>query len=118
METVVIRAQHDFENITKRLQANDRIWFKGNLQTSLTSSQNVQCIPKNDGNVHEKDGTGNLILKQQMIELVAIGCLNCNDKKIKTISIKQYKFDNRLKDLNRGFKYMLNVLFHPLIKFK
>lgn len=110
---VIIKAGQTFGNFTQRINASDKIWFKGILKTSLSS--------RSDDFVNQKlqDSDNSKGLKHTRVELTAIGCLQCSDKNLTPISIKtKLKMENRIKDFRRGLKYLLNVLFNPLVTFK
>lgn len=110
---VIIRANHIFGNFTQRINSSDKIWFKGILKSSLTakSENSPQCSDQNMENYKSR--------KHTFVELTSIGCLHCTDKHLKPVSIKgNVKIENRLKDLQRALKYLLNVIFNPLVTFK
>lgn len=110
---VVIKAAHAFGNFTQRINSSDKIWFKGIIKTSIDSRSDDFVVQK----PHEAESSKSR--KHTRVELTAIGCLQCSDNNLTPISIKSsVKIENRLKDLRRGLKYLLNVLFNPLLKFK
>lgn len=110
---VVIKAEHAFGNFTQRINSSDKIWFKGIIKTSLSSRADEFVVQK----PQEADSSKNR--KHTRVELTAIGCLQCSDKNLTPMSVKSsVKIENRLKDLRRVFKYLLNVIFNPLLKFK
>jgi wolfamin len=91
---VKIVTEHAFGNFTREISIDDRIWFRGNLKTSITE-------------------------KVTKIDLESIGCLKCVKKSLASVSIKNtLRMENKLKDLRRAFKYLLNVIFNPLVTFK
>ena len=105
---VVIKAEHTFGNFTQRINSSDKIWFKGVLRTALNSKSS---------NIEHQDSEN--IRKITRVDLTAIGCLQCSDKSLTPMSMKNsLKFENQLKDLRRAVKYLLNVLFNPLVTFK
>lgn len=89
-----INADHAFGNFTREIIADDKIWFHGNLRTSLAE-------------------------KILQVDLESVGCIKCNSKNLDSISArKDFKMGNQLKELLRAFKYLLNVIFNPLVTFK
>lgn len=110
---IYIKAEHSFGNFTQRINTSDKIWFKGVLKTSLGSRNAADFVLQNlqDSNNSKKK-------KYTKIELTAIGCLHCADKNLAPMTIKSYLKMNRLKDLRRGLKYFLNVIFNPILTFK
>ncbi|KAG5673677.1 hypothetical protein PVAND_003703 [Polypedilum vanderplanki] len=107
---VVLKAHHIFGNFTTRLNSSDKIWFKGALKTFPSSSHNHEISDllacKND--------------KHTRIEVNSIGCLQCLDKNLLPVTQNSmFNIDNQpLESLRRGFKYLLNSLFYPMITFK
>uniref|UniRef100_A0A336MAJ0 CSON014352 protein n=1 Tax=Culicoides sonorensis TaxID=179676 RepID=A0A336MAJ0_CULSO len=100
-----LKASHSFGNFTERLHNMDRLWFQGTLRTSLSNLNE----PK------EKHFTSIL----PFIEVTSIGCIQCEDKKLEAVILPEgLKISARLRDLSRGVKYLLNVLFNPLVTFK
>lgn len=110
---VIIKADHVFGNFTQGIKPLDKIWFKGLLKTSL-NSKSEDFIAQN---LKEKD-EGN-ILKDTRVELTSIGCLHCSEKNLKAFTNKsKLKMESRMKDLQRGLKFLLNTIFNPLVTFK
>lgn len=110
---VVIRAQHVFGNFTQRINSSDKIWFKGILRTSLSSRAEEFVVQK------PQDSDDYKRRKHTRVELTAIGCRKCSDKSLLPTSTKSnLKMESRMKDLRRALKYLLNVLFNPLVTFK
>lgn len=106
---IVLKAEHSFGNFTSSLNSSDKIWFKGKLKTYVASSKTGEFLCKSQ----EKRG------KYSYVDLTSIGCLHCADKNLLPVEIaSNYNLDNNLKHLGRGIKYMLNILFNPLITFK
>lgn len=113
-EKVILRADHTFGNFTQRINSSDKIWFKGTLRTKITKAYELHV-----GHKGHKDDSSKFIRKHPVIKLTSMGCLQCADKDLTSISIKKdLKMNSRLKDLRRGFKYLLNTLFSPLVTFK
>lgn len=113
-EKVTLRADHTFGNFTHRINSSDKIWFKGILRTKINKVDELLGTKK----AHKVDSS-KLIRNHPVIKLTAMGCLECADKDLTTISIKKdLKMNSRLKDLRRGCKYLLNTLFSPLVTFK
>lgn len=102
---IILKADHIFGNFTSRINSSDKVWFKGILRTTTKSDDLLTC--KNSD------------LKLTRIELNSIGCLHCSDKSLSPITItSKWNIENHIKDLQRGIKYLLNVLFNPLVTFK
>lgn len=109
---VVLKAEHAFGNFTQRINSSDKIWFKGTLRTSLTSHGDVVIHKTQDSDASKSQ-------RHTRVDLTAIGCLQCSDKNLSQKSIKnKMKIENRIKDFRRALKYLLNVLFNPLVTFK
>lgn len=99
---IILKAEHSFGNFTSSINSSDKIWFKGKLRTSM-ASKTGESFCKKYSHVH----------------LSSIGCLHCADKNLLPVGIaSNFNLDNNLKHLSRGVKYMLNILFNPLITFK
>lgn len=93
-----LKADHQFGNFTQNIQSSDKIWFKGRLKTLIDTCRRE---------------------KISVVNLNSIGCLHCADKNLLPIEIvSNFNLDQNLKHLRRGIKYMLNILFNPLITFK
>lgn len=107
---VTIKAQHQFGNFTLRLNNSDRIWFKGMLK----NYRETTMIGK------EKTSYMSLGKLKPIVNLQAIGCVNCKAGNIETVQVidNGLTVNSRVKDLYRGVKYLLNVLFNPLVTFK
>lgn len=102
---VLLKATHSFGNFTERLQNLDRLWFRGTLKTALSNINE----PK------QKHYSRTL----PFIDVTSIGCVQCDDKKLDAVILPDgLKISARLRDLSRGVKYLLNVLFNPLVTFK
>lgn len=96
---IILKAEHDFGNFTSSINPADKIWFKGNLKTSMASTNNCKGY--------------------SYVYLSSIGCHRCADKNLLPMEISSnFNIDRNLKHLRRGIKYMLNILFNPLITFK
>lgn len=105
---IQLKTTHIFGNFTERLNASDKLWFRGILKMSLL---HLETKPSN----RKSSNTKNL----PIIEISSIGCLQCSDKKLEPVFIPDgFKMNARLRDLSRGVKYLLNVLFNPLVTFK
>lgn len=107
---ILIRAQHNFGNFTQRLNNSDLIWFKGILRNTNYDSDNFN---NNRFMILGRDN-------KPIIDLLAIGCLSCHNKNLDSYQLiaDRFKISSRIKDLNRGIKYLLNVIFNPLFTFK
>lgn len=99
---VLLKASHSFGNFTGKVKTFDKIWFKGILVNT------------------EKDSAFMTLGKEKpLISLTAIGCIKCESNDIETFQIVDSPTVNgRVQDLYRGVKYLLNVLFNPLVTFK
>jgi wolfamin len=105
---VIIQAENVFGNFTQKINLSDKIWFKGALVSSLIAKSD-ELSPQNSEESR----------KITRINLSAIGCLQCSDKSLSTVSLKRrMKIENQYKDVRRAFIYLLNVLFNPLVTFK
>lgn len=113
---IILRGVHSFGNFTTQLNNSDRIWFKGILQNTNQPKIGATTTTNKDERQHMLlGGKQNL----QIIRLQAIGCVQCHTKDIDTYQVIDGPTVNgRLKDLYRGVKYLLNVLFNPLVIFK
>lgn len=102
---VLLKASHDFGNFTGKVKNFDKIWFRG----ILVNNHN-----------QEKDSSFMSLGKEKpLISLTAIGCIKCESKDVETFQIVDSPTVNgRVQDLYRGVKYLLNVLFNPLVTFK
>lgn len=105
---IILKAQHNFMNFTNFLNGSDRIWFKGVLLKN--DKLNVNAARRWDANAENN---------HPVIDLTAIGCSSCVNPEIESVVLaNKFPLNNRIKDLYGGFKYLLNVLFNPLIIFK
>lgn len=102
---IYLRAHHSFTNFTKFVQRSDRVWFKGELLLTPTNS---------DSDIEPKF-IYDLDKYPLMLDLTAIGCVNCQNPELKTV-VASSKLLLSNQSLYNGFKYLLNVLFNPLIK--
>lgn len=110
---VIVKAEHAFGNFTQRINMSDKVWFKGILRTSLSSTSDDFASQK------PQDSGSSKNWKITKVKLTSIGCLQCSDKNLTPMTITNNpKMGNRLKDLRRGLKYLLNVIFNPLLTFK
>lgn len=134
---ITLKAQHAFGNFTQSLNNSDRIWFLGILRNFLKPAS-VHTPPAgsgdpSDGNFNDlhmdlsSAGAGSradrsnmrLGRKNPLIELLAIGCINCQDRDLTSMHVADgMKVNARMRDLLRGIKYLLNVIFNPLVIFK
>lgn len=106
---IQLHVSHGFTNFTQYLNISDHIWFKGVLKTSRLLSDSNDEIPSASSN------------HAPIIDVTAIGCIRCNEKKLEPVVIVSddpLHANARLKDLRRGVKYFLNVLFNPVVTFK
>lgn len=108
---VVLKASHAFNNFTKYLHESDRIWFKGTLLKNSKVNPNI-------GGSHS--WRSELISNEPLVDIMAVGCIRCTHSKMEDVTVvsNSFKLNERIKDLRSGFKYLLNVLFNPVIIFK
>ena len=105
---LVLRGQHFFGNFTQRLNGSDRIWFKGFLRNTKEST--------NGGDNKQYMTLGK---PKPLIHLTSMGCVNCKERDLDLVKLADsFTVNERVKDLYRGLKYLLNVLFNPLVIFK
>lgn len=107
-----LRAEHAFGNFTKQLNVSDRIRFRGVLR-------NTAGVGPENG---VRMGLGR---ERPLIDLVAIGCVQCPSAPTLTSfelvddgGSNGLRLSGRVQDLYRGVKYLLNVLLNPLVTFK
>lgn len=106
---IVLQASHKFGNFTRALMVGDRLQFYGILQNNLPPLANG--MRKREDFIFGDSHT--------RIQLLAVKCVQCFDKRLKTVNVERKSpLNARMRDLMRGFKYLLNVLFNPLITFK
>ncbi|XP_035795367.1 wolframin-like [Anopheles albimanus] len=126
---IVLRAQHAFGNFTQSLNHSDRIWFIGVLRGSTQSVASVAGANMAPGAGTEQQwGTGGqsfgvhgmrLGRKNPLIELQSVGCIQCRNPALTAVHTgERMKINGRMRDLLRGLKYLLNVLFNPVVIFK
>lgn len=102
---IYLIAPSTFANFTKFINRLDRVWFKGSLQLTQTD-----LLIENEPKI-----VYDLEKYPPMIDLTAIGCISCQHAELKTVfAATQLKLSTH--SLYSGFKYLLNVLFNPLIK--
>lgn len=105
---VFLTAEHYFKNFTESLKFGDRISFSGYLQNTRKDHK--------PNNFNFGLGDGNPTVNLEIIE-----CSLCDNKDLTSVHLNKKTrilVDARMKDLMRGVKYLLNVLFNPLIIFK
>lgn len=113
---VVLRAAHEFGNFTQRLNASDRVWFRGVLRNSGPQQ------PVKEGSAGSWAMT--LGKRRPHVEVVALGCVSCpmapglEPVVAAGAGDGELRVNARVRDLCRGVKYLLNVLFNPLVTFK
>lgn len=103
--SVLLVAQHEFGNFTRQLQANDRIWFEGALKGRfLESGDELEFFPA----------------EEPLIQLLSVGCLSCHNPDIKYNADTGggFRVTNAWTALQTSIKYLLNVLFNPVLIFK
>uniref|UniRef100_A0A182Q5F5 Wolframin n=1 Tax=Anopheles farauti TaxID=69004 RepID=A0A182Q5F5_9DIPT len=132
---VILKAQHVFGNFTQSLNYSDRVWFVGVLRDSAHSG----LVMSADHQQQHWDTAGSgfglnlggqssgsfgmhsmrLGRKNPLIELHSIGCRQCRNTKLAPVHLNEgLKVNGRMRDLLRGVKYLLNVIFNPLVIFK
>lgn len=99
-------AQHQFVNFTKFINRSDRVWFKGTLMLSDV---------KRTGTEHKSKIVHDVEKYPIQLDLGAIGCVNCQFAELKPVFVTNLLRINS-QNLYHGFKYLMNVLFNPLIK--
>ncbi|XP_058129616.1 wolframin [Anopheles ziemanni] len=133
---IVLKAQHAFGNFTQSLNYSDRIWFIGVLRDSSLSQLSAGGTgPATDQQQQQWDSAGGLNLnlgghnfgvhgmrlgrKNPLLELHSIGCIQCRNPTLTAVHLTEgLKVNGRMRDLLRGVKYLLNVIFNPLVIFK
>ncbi|XP_053692537.1 wolframin [Sabethes cyaneus] len=128
---VTLRAVHAFGNFTRSLNNSDRIWFIGILRNFLNPASAVHSHQTAGGDFEDlhielnaaggKSERSNMRLgrKNPLIEVLSIGCIHCQNPELTSIHVSDgLKVNARVRDLLRGIKYLLNVIFNPLVIFK
>jgi wolfamin len=117
---IVLRAQNQFGNFTQRLNTSDRVWFKGTLNSFMFDTTASGLNGGEFGGSASSHGHHpKYARKFPLIQITAIGCVSCHDTDLTQVHLQsQLRMNARIKDLYRGFKYLLNVLFNPLVTFK
>ncbi|KAL1374038.1 hypothetical protein pipiens_018312 [Culex pipiens pipiens] len=139
---ITLKAQHAFGNFTQSLNNSDRIWFMGILRNflkpaaSTSSSADLHSANLNDLHMDlggataggagtfgsgDRSDRSNMRLgrKNPLVELISVGCINCQNKELRSVHLSDgLKVNARMRDLLRGIKYLLNVIFNPLVIFK
>jgi len=93
----------EFKNFTLRIKPKDQIWFKGTLFNNQSAGPNgILGSLTTYVNAHE------------------IGCISCFDHELSSFKAYtnngfNFKYVFRLYD---GFKFLLNVMFNPVLVFK
>lgn len=100
---VYLLLSHEFKNFTLRLKPKDHIWFKGTLFNNQTAGSNGIL------------GSLNTHLKVE-----EIGCISCSDHDLTSVKARQSNIFNlnlfyRFYD---GLKFVLNIMFNPVLIFK
>lgn len=101
---VMVIVEHVFSNFTLQLKANDKIWFNGDLVNNMATGSD-----------------GWLGGMKPYVVLKEIGCLACHNMNL--TSFKAYpKVETDYKKvfslLYGGVKFVLNILFNPIVVFK
>lgn len=102
-EDVILEASHHFKNFTLGLNNNDHVWFKGTLKSTFgNEGDNASVRPH--------------------VFLEHIGCLACHNVELTETEIihraLHYDFQKLLNDFYMGVKFVVNVLFNPIVVFK
>lgn len=104
-EQLHLKASHIFTNFTHSLVRGDRIWFKGKLSMSLADIDSVNVFRTG----HEPNR------HSIVVNVNSIGCIKCQQTDLRSVSeIVLPKLSGQ--NLFNGLKYLMNVLFNPLIK--
>lgn len=95
---IILRAGHDFSNLTQILQINDKINFKGTMQINPFT---------------------NLPNEYLVINLQEISCLTCYGVKGELTTTKSINFSNSyIKYLIISARNILNFILNPIIVFQ
>ncbi|XP_055677053.1 wolframin [Lutzomyia longipalpis] len=96
---ISLMADHDFGNFTMRLNQSDRIWFVGELSLLREAEKKVSDV---------------------RIDVKAMGCLSCSDKELSFIRARgsDYRWETFSQSFVKCGKYVLNIIFNPLLTFK
>lgn len=105
---VLLSAEHVFMNFTESLKSGDRVSFSGYLHNTRKESKSNNFVFGLGGG-------------SPTVNLESMQCSLCDNKDLTTVHLRKKSrqlVDARMRDLMRGVKYLLNVLFNPLIIFK
>lgn len=101
---VIIMAEHAFSNFSIQLKTNDKIWFNGVLVNNL-----------------ELGSDGLLGGLKPHVYLKEIGCLACHNLNLSTYKLYSHDetdFTKIFHMLFTGLKFVLNILFNPIVVIK
>ncbi|XP_076266429.1 wolframin ER transmembrane glycoprotein wfs1 [Rhynchophorus ferrugineus] len=98
---VHLHLAHEFTNFTLRLRSKDEVWFKGRLY-----------------NNHEAGAEGLLGSVHIFVHGEEIGCISCADYQLTSVKTSERDMFSFVYMLHDGFKFILNVLFNPVLIFK
>ncbi|XP_058061772.1 wolframin [Anopheles bellator] len=128
---IILRAQHTFGNFTQSLNYSDRIWFVGVLRGSTQALASAGSSTATSDQQWDAGGALNiggpgfgvhgmrLGRKHPLIELHSVGCIQCRNPALRPVHLTEgLKVNGRMRDLLRGLKYLLNVIFNPVVIFK
>lgn len=98
---VVLLLSDEFKNFTWALKKEDLIWFKGTLINS------------------KEHGTKGMLGSFSVyVHVEEIGCISCQNRDLSPVKLKNGAFNVRwLKMISGGFKFLLNVMFNPVLIF-
>ncbi|XP_044754375.1 wolframin [Coccinella septempunctata] len=102
-EMLILVLDNSFKNITTRLKSGDHIWFKG----KLFNNQNIGA-------------DGILGGYKPHISIEALGCHSCFNIDIRTVTKAKDTsnvYDN-FHHIYVGVKFILNIIFNPVVIFK
>ncbi|KAK9718418.1 Wolframin EF-hand domain [Popillia japonica] len=101
-EDLVLIATDYFKNFTLGLNVNDHVWFKGSLKNIFVDGENSSLRPH--------------------VLLNEIGCLACHNVELTEVKfapqITRYDLRKLLNDVYMGLKFVINILFNPIVVFK
>lgn len=99
--SVILTATHEFQNFTVHLHNSDRIWFQGELKSKVLQSD-VDLSPE-----------------EPIVSVHSIGCLSCHNADLKYEGpAPNYQVTGVLSIAQKSLKYLLNVIFNPVLIFK
>lgn len=102
-EMLTLVLDNAFKNLTLKLKSGDHIWFRGKLF--------------NDENAGSDGILGGY---KPHISIEALGCQSCSNGNLETVTKPKdtNNFHNFFHYIHVGFKFILNVVFNPVVIFK